>query len=368
VRRVCLLCDWLPPDFGAVGQYALLRARERAAAGDDVTLVGISSTATSDETEGRLRVVRLRRPPYDRGRFLQRAIWTLVTNVRLLAAARAALRTADEVVFTGSPPFLIFFLVPLNAFFWRRRLTYRITDFYPEVLIADRAPRVPLALRALQHATVALRKRVHQFEALGEDARARLIEQGIDPARIAVVPDPSPVRIAPDTPPLPLPDALRGRTVLLYSGNYGVAHDHETFLAGYRAHHREGSGRVVLWLNATGAKADLVESLLKQDALPHHRTRPVPLDDLARLLKTPFAHLVTLRDAFVGYVLPSKIHACLDSGRDLLYVGSAESDVHRLSEKRSAAGAYVRVDVGDGAAVALALEAIADRGAAAALK
>ena len=34
---------------------------------------------------------------------------------------------------------------------------------------------------------------------------------------------------------------------------------HETFVEGYRRHHREGSGRVALWLNATGAKADRVE-------------------------------------------------------------------------------------------------------------
>ena len=43
------LCDWLPPDFGAVGQYSLLFARERAAAGEEVVLAGLSSTASSVE-------------------------------------------------------------------------------------------------------------------------------------------------------------------------------------------------------------------------------------------------------------------------------------------------------------------------------
>ena len=40
---IVMLCDWLPPDFGAVGQYALGFARELAGAGNHVALVGFSS-------------------------------------------------------------------------------------------------------------------------------------------------------------------------------------------------------------------------------------------------------------------------------------------------------------------------------------
>jgi hypothetical protein len=363
--RLAFLCDWLPPDFGAVGQYALIRARERAAAGEQVTLVGLSASRESVEDEapgaGSLRIVRIRRPVYDRASFWQRATWTFVTNVRLIAAARGAIRDADELLFTGSPPFLVFLLVPLNALVWRRRLTYRITDFFPEVLIADHEGRAGLGLRLLLRATIALRRRVAHFEVLGEDQRRRLREIGIPDDRIALVPDPSPVAILAGTEPLPLPEALRDKVVLLYSGNYGVAHDHETFAAGYRKHHREGSGRVALWLNATGAKADRVEAELRAEGLPVHRTRPGPLEELPRLLATPAAHLITLRDSFVGYVLPSKVHACIASRRDVLFVGSAGSDVHRLCAAALPGEAYRRVDVGDGAGVARALEAIADR-------
>jgi hypothetical protein len=66
-----------------VGQYALIRARERAAGGEDVTLVGLSSTRASVEDEalgqGRLRIVRVRRPLYDR-RASGGAAWTLRTS------------------------------------------------------------------------------------------------------------------------------------------------------------------------------------------------------------------------------------------------------------------------------------------------
>ena len=173
---------------------------------------------------------------------------------------------------------------------------------------------------------MALRRRVDRFEVLGEDQRQRLLAIGIAPERIVLKRDPSPVEIPAGTPPLERPAELAGHAILLYSGNFGVAHDHETFVEGYRRHHRRaegvGAGRVALWLNATGAKADRVEEILRREGLPVHRGRPVPLDLLPRLLVTPDAHLITLRDDFVGYVLPSKVYGCVQSGRGLLYVGS----------------------------------------------
>ena len=367
VKRLVYLCDWLPPDFGAVGQYSLLFARRRAEAGAEVTLAGLSSTADSLTEEavgaGRLRIVRLRATLYDRADFRRRALWTLRTNLSLVWRLRREIARADEVLFTGSPPFLIHLLVPLNLLL-RRRLTYRITDFHPECLMAE-MERVPAPLRLFHRLTVALRRRVHHFEVLGEDQRQRLLAIGIAPERIALVRDPSPVEIPPGTPPLARPAELAGFRVLLYSGNFGVAHDHETFLEGYRRHHQTGgpgSPRVALWLNATGAKADRVEEALRREGLPVHRSRPLPLDQLPRLLITPDAHLITLRDEFVGYVLPSKVHGCVHSGRTVLFVGSARSDVHLLCAQGLPPERYHRLDVGDATGVARALDTIARQG------
>ena len=364
--RVVYLCDWLPPDFGAVGQYALAAARDLARRGRSVTLAGLSSCGDAVTEErvgpGRLRILRLGAERYDRSHLRARAAWTLRSNLRLVAATLGAMARADEVYFTGSPPFLVHLLVPLQGLLGRR-LVYRITDFHPECLIAELG-RAPLWLRALRSWTVLLRKRVARFEVLGEDQRRRLLEIGISAERIELVRDDSPVAIGPETEPLARPSALEGRVVLLYSGNLGVAHDDSTFFVGYRRHHREGSGRVALWLNATGAKADRVEAALRTAGLPVHRSRPVPLEQLARLLVSPDAHLITLRDDFVGYVLPSKVYGCIRSGRPVLFVGSDESDVDLLCRERMQPGDYLRVAAGNSAGVADALEALADRVAA----
>ncbi len=364
-HRLVYLCDWLPPDFGAVGQYSLHFARERAAAGEEVVLAGLSSAGSSVVEEavgsGRLRIVRLAAAVYERSNWRARAWWTAKTNLRLIGRLRRELARADEILFTGSPPFLVHLLVPLRALLGgarRRRLTYRITDFHPECLMAELG-RVPAPLGAFHRLTVALRRRVDGFEVLGEDGRRRLLALGLPAERILLKRDPSPVAVPPGTAPLPPPAELAGHRLLLYSGNFGVAHDDRTFIEGYRLHHERGSGRMALWLNATGAKADAVEAALRAAGLPVHRSRPLPLAALPRLLVTADAHLITLRDEFVGYVLPSKVYGCIESGRPVLYVGSAGSDVHLLCAERLAAGRYRRVDIGDAAGVAAALDELA---------
>jgi hypothetical protein len=368
-HKLVYLCDWLPPDFGAVGQYALQAARERAGQGEEVVLAGLSSTADSVEEEetgtGRLQIVRRRAILYDRADFRSRALWTARTGLGLVWRLGRELRAADEILFTGSPPFMIQLLVPLNLLLGKR-LTYRITDFHPECLIAELGERTPALLRLFLRWTVTLRRRVDRFEVLGEDQRQRLLAIGIAPEKIALKRDSSPVEISPATPPLARPLELAGHAILLYSGNFGVAHDHETFVEGYRRHHleatRRGARRAALWLNATGAKADRVEEILRREGLPVHRSRPVPLEQLPSLLVTPDAHLITLRDAFVGYVLPSKVYGCIRSGRDVLYVGSPASDVHRLCVDGVAPGHYRRAETGDPDAVARALDEIAAGG------
>src|SRR5258708_441964 len=91
-KRLVYICDWLPPDFGAVGQYATLFARQWAREGWAVTLVGLTSgksscTAAEPIEDGSLDVIRVHRQTYQKQKFVSRLVWTVVSNVLLLGAA-----------------------------------------------------------------------------------------------------------------------------------------------------------------------------------------------------------------------------------------------------------------------------------------
>jgi hypothetical protein len=362
VKRLVYICDWLPPDFGAVGQYAMLDARERASEGWAVTLVGLTSGQSTPQSsepvgKGTLEVIRVHRRTYQRHKFAARLAWTVLSNVMLLAAALRAMRRADAVLFTGSPPLMLHFIAPLNVLL-RKQLVYRIMDFHPECLIAERG-RSGLLLRGLLRLTYFWRRRVDMFEVLGLDQARRLRESGIPEERISLKPNLSPVTFAPGLTPLPLPQKLRGGSgIILYSGNWGVAHDESTFIEGYAEYCRQSKLGLRFWLNATGAKADRVQYELGARGVPVYRSDLVTLEQLPRLLLAADVHLVTLRDPFVGYVLPSKIHACIESGKRILFVGSQSSDVHLLASRALPPGQYCRVDVGDVCGLVNALHAM----------
>ena len=350
-KRLVYICDWLPPDFGAVGQYAILGAREWASEGWTVTLVGLTSGQSSRQTaepvgNGFVEVVRVHRRTYRKQKFAARLLWTILSNVLLLGAAFGAIRRADAVLFTGSPPLMLHFIAPLNTVL-RKRLIYRIMDFHPECLIAARG-RSGLLLGVVLRLTYFWRRRVDAFEALGADQARRLKEMGIPEECIRIKPNPSPVTFLPGLDPLPLPNELCGGCgFILYSGNWGVAHDENTFIEAYSEYFRHSKLGLRFWLNATGAKADCVERELRARGVPVYRSNLLPLEQLPQLLLAADVHLVTLRDAFVGYVLPSKIHACIESSKRILFVGSQDSDVHLLASRALPAGGYFQVDVGD---------------------
>jgi hypothetical protein len=360
--------DWLPPEFGAVGQYALLFAREQAALGARICLIGLARSKSHSVTEnfasgGCVEIHRLAIRPVDRTNWLGRLVWAMGANWRLLREAlRAPRMPASELLFTGSPPFMLWFAV-VAKWLTGVRLVYRITDFYPEVIAAARA-RPSLLLAVLTRLTWWLRRRVDGFEVLGEDQRTLLLRGGIAADRIVLRRCPSPVVVTGTETPAPKPVALLGHRVLLYSGNYGVAHEAKTVLEGYRLHHRSGSGRFVLWLNATGANADWLALQLNAEGLPYARTAPCTLEELPHVLACADVHLICLRPAFAGYVLPSKVYACIDSRRPVLFVGPESSDVHLLCAQQ--ASGYVRIDIGDGGGFARTLDhwSEADTGAA----
>jgi hypothetical protein len=361
-RPLFYVVDWLPPDFGAVGQYAVLFATEMAARGRRVELIGLTTGAASVTEErfqsgGSLRTTRLATSSYDKSKNLHRLLWTLRTNLRLISEVIVNPRShRAEVLFTGSPPFMLPFSF-IAKVVRRAKLTYRITDFFPEVISANLS-KPSVLLSVLKRVIWMLRRHVDSFQVLGEDQRQLLLAGGIPPERIILKRDVSPVVISGDETPAKRPDELGSGLVILYSGNYGVAHDSETVIEGLvKYHSRICQHPFSLWLNASGARVDQVEKRLRAQGIRVAHTSPAPLSELPSILAAADVHLITLRPEFAGIVLPSKVYSCISSRRPILFVGPKGSDVHLLCLDSGVH--YEQVDSGDAAGFADALERLA---------
>jgi glycosyltransferase involved in cell wall biosynthesis len=355
--------DWLPPEFGAVGQYGVVFAREMASAGRRVVLVGLTTGSSRSEIErfgsgGTLEISRIAISTYDKTKYASRLLWLLKANFYLIASVTRDPRSrGGEILFTGAPPFILFFAV-IAKYIRGARLIYRITDFYPEVIIAELGRKsVPLSI--FEWLTWAMRGRLDLFQALGEDQRKLLIAGGIPPHRIVLKRDLCPVPMTGRERPMCPPPALCGHPILLYSGNYSVAHEIETVIEGLIRHRQNGNNsRLGLWLSASGKNVASIEQRLRRANVPVACTKPVALEDLPSLLAAADVHLITLRNQFSGIVLPSKVYACIASGRPILFVGPESSDVHLLC-RRGRLINYERVEPGDSDGFAAAIERLA---------
>jgi hypothetical protein len=360
------LVDWLPPDFGAVGQYGVIFSRDIARTGRHVHLIGLGredcGTVREIFGDGILDITRLPAKPFNKSSNFNRLTWILKSNFRLIyeVIKHPKARNAD-VLFTGSPPFMLFFALLCK---WLRgaRLIYRITDFYPEVLFAAWGRKPALAV-IFEKLTWFFRRRVDEIQVLGEDQRKLMLAGGIRPERITLKRDISPIHISGNEKPALCPPALKGRKILLYSGNFGAAHEIETITRGLVWHYRQGSGQFGLWLNASGSGIQPVTEILHSEGIPYALNEPSALHQLPAVLAAADVHLVSLRPGFSGYVLPSKIYGCLSSGRPILYVGPASSDVHLLCSLERTKD-YEHVDAGDVEGFSDALERLANHGLA----
>ena len=120
-----------------MSQMALVIAEEEARDGAQITVVGLSTTVRDIKRyncgNGSVEIVAIQRPPLNRQTWAKRLAWTFATNMALVRGAWPYMRTSEKVRFTGSPPFLLYWMVPWADPEKRCSPNY---GFYPECIVA----------------------------------------------------------------------------------------------------------------------------------------------------------------------------------------------------------------------------------------
>jgi hypothetical protein len=88
-KQLFNVVDWLPPDFGAVGQNGAIFSRDLAVAGPDVRLIGLTSGDYSTTREvfpngNILNITLIRSYIYHKSRMITRLLWTVLTNSQII--------------------------------------------------------------------------------------------------------------------------------------------------------------------------------------------------------------------------------------------------------------------------------------------
>jgi hypothetical protein len=232
------------------------------------------------------------------------------------------------IVALTSPPLLGLFA---RAGGWRggARIVHWVMDVYPDALAAHGIARGH-AYEALARVAREAYANAATVIALGPAMAERMQAHVGAGTRVAWVP----LWMPPDLTPWPRgePVPMRaargwndGRTTLMYSGNLGLGHRFEEFLAAAGRLGPEGPRWV--FAGQGRARRTLQEFVARHPALPVEVREPVAPDALREHLASADVHLASVDARWSGVIAPSKLQAAFAVGKPVIFVGPRKDDL-----------------------------------------
>lgn len=335
--RLTLLNQFYLPDLSPTAKLAASLAEHRAARGDRVTVVAsrggyVATSADARRSDRRANpaVYRVWTPRLGKATKLRRiadyacfylgALWCL-----------AMLPRQDVIVSLTTPPFIVLAALLHKLIHRRTRVLLWNMDCYPEIAeCSGVTPEGRLPSRIMRRLNRFIFRRLDHLVCLDGAMRRLLTDAYAPPGRAlpaSVIPNWEPAARFARPSPQPWPPAnhlgLTGRFVVLYMGNAGYGHRFDTVIeAARKLQHRPVT---FLFIGGGARRAELERAAAGCNNIVLHDY--VPEEQIGAVLATGSVALITLRDATLGVMSPSKLHANLAVGLPVVYIGPPGSNV-----------------------------------------
>jgi colanic acid biosynthesis glycosyl transferase WcaI len=339
-RHVVFLNRFYAPDIAATAQMLSDLCEDLAANGWRVSV--ISSQTGYDAASGHpppprelrqgVDITRVRGTRFGRTWSAGRLSDHLSYALRCLLSL-TRIPKPDVIVAMSDPPFILGIAV-IAARLHGAKVVYWAQDLYPSLAsklgILDEKG---LAFRILDSIARRLQARSDLIVGLGPHMVRTLVSQGAPANRTICIHNWADERSIRPIPPAEnwfvAAHKLEGKFVVLYSGNAGRGHTFEALCESMRR--CKGNGLIVFVFIGGGKKSDEIRAYATAEGLPNTMFLDyVQRRDLAYSLSAASVSIVTEDPSVVGLLVPSKIYGILASGRPVIFVGSAESDLAEI--------------------------------------
>lgn len=333
--RILILNQFYIPDISPTAHLAASLAEDRAARGDEVTVLTSRGgyVAAGHESKSRveknLRIERLWTPQFGKSTHLRRladyAAYYFMTMLRALTLPRQ-----DVIVSLTTPPFIALAGVLHKAAHPSTRLLIWNMDCYPDVVerygLIQRDGFLSFLLRRFNRLI---------FESVDlliglDDAMIDLLRSQYTPPHLrhTVIPNWENKALFSNglvhLDGAKIPDA-EAKFTILYLGNTGYGHNFDTVLDAAEMLKDEPIQFAFYGGGSRWAELEAAKNARKLDNVLLHTY--VPKELTPALMSGARCALITLRDDALGVMSPSKMHANLAMGLPVLYVGPERSNV-----------------------------------------
>ena len=290
---------------------------------------------TDETTQEGYRILRVGLKTREKKNFLLRGL-RFLSNTRALYRAAKALK-ADVYLLGSMPPFLGLVGAKLSR---RARTVYILQDIFPDSMIAmgkftEWHPVVRISRRMEQR----VYRRNSAFVTLSEDMKRTLTARGIEPHKIAVIPNwadteaivPVPREKNPLFEELGLP---RNCFYAVYAGTLGILQEPDVMLDAAKLLREERDIRIVIF--GDGALLEHVKGRVMHEQISNVLLFPLyPNERVSEVYSLGDAALVPLKKGVTRFAMPSKTWSALAAGRPVIVCADAGSEWARSIEHES---------------------------------
>jgi len=373
--RIILLSLVFRPDNVSTAHVMADLAADLVAAGHDVTVFTTTPHYNPDPTAEAsqplrrywggllktsdyrgMRVYHAWMPRKGRSVILRLAAWVWFHIVS--TAAALVLARKPDVILAPSPPLTVGVSAWLLGLARSAPFVYNVQEIYPDIAINLGALKNPVLIRMMHALERFVYGRAHTITVISPRMRERLLEKGVPPAKVVVIPNF--VDIA-DLSPRPKDNAfsrefgVHDKFVVSYAGNLGPAQGLECFVDA--ADRLRGRADVRLMLIGDGMLANELRASAAARGLTNLVVVPYqPYSRVPEIYGASDVCVVAQAAATASDAIPSKVYRIMACERPILALTDADSDLAQLV---AAAGAGVVLPPESGDALAdAALDAV----------
>jgi glycosyltransferase involved in cell wall biosynthesis len=336
--RVLFLNRSFWPDREATGQF-LTELCDDLSTDHEVTIVAGPSYHTNDrssrgfrlwsrERRGKVTIIRTWGTRFSKSNLAGRLV-NLGTYYLLAAIVAYRLPRPDVIVAETDPP-LLGALAAMLKRRWECRLVYNVRDLYPDIAEVTGGVRSPFLLDLLRRGNDYAYERADLIVTLGHDMARRIVDKGVPPDKVVVVPDWVDCgRIRP-LDGNPFRRSFGDKFVVMYSGNIGLSQQLEAVLEA--ADRLRDDDRILFAMIGEGARKSWLQERAHAMGLKNVTFLPYqPLENLGESLSAADLHLIPLAPGAAGCLVPSKIYGILAAGRPFIAMMEENAEIAQIA-------------------------------------
>lgn len=364
--RVLLINQTFYPDVAATAQHGHDLARYLVQKGHKVSVIasrsiyGKAGTALPPhEVVDGIEIHRVGRSFYGKAGLFARTV-DFALFYLLTAAKTIQIERHDVAVCFTTPPFISLLGLMLRAL-RGTKLVYWVMDLYPDVLVVTGVIREKsLLTRLLEALNRFALSHADRAVVLGRCMERRILAKGIEPGKLERINVWSDVN---EISPRPRAEnayrrewGVGDRTLVMYSGNFGIGHDVETFAAGAKLL-ADRKDVMFAFVGDGKRKRQLIDAFRDQGLSNFIEADYQPRERLSELLSAADIHLVSMMPRWSGVMVPSKVYGTLAAERPVIWVGGEATEA--ASVVKEANCGFV-IPPGDADGFAAAVRTLAD--------